>query len=121
MRLLFSPANPQQTTAGIWVVKLSASFRPFAVFQAGHHAPGDFFLGIPRVHPPDPVGAFNLDLIVDDIDPDGIVGRSFNHNAVPSGIFQLGGKAPAEVAVANHSIGYSMGPNPALRTVRSPA
>ena len=80
--------------------KAVACLRPFAVFQAGHHAPGDLFLGIPRVHTPDPIGAFNRDLIVDDIYPDGFVCRSFNHNAIPACEFELGREAAAEVAVA---------------------
>ena len=80
-------------------VVIIGKFGPLAMFHAGIDTPGDFLLRVPRVHAPDPIGAFDFDIVIDDIDPDGILGSAFDYDAVPTCKFQLGGETKAEVAV----------------------
>ena len=98
-------------------------FSPFAILEAGDDAPGNFLLRVPRVHAPDAVGGiFDLHLVVDDVDPYGFVGSSFDDDAVPAGKFQLRGEAAAEIAVAEPFNGVEpRARGPALRIGPEPA
>jgi hypothetical protein len=78
-----------------------SQFGPFSVLEVRDNAPGDFPLRIPRIHAPDAVcGVFNPDLIIHNIYVNRLFGSAFHNDAVPARVFQLRGKASAEIAVA---------------------
>ena len=120
--LVFSRRAAADNRGNLRGITVAGKFGPFTIFQAGDDAPGDFLLCVPGVHTPDPVGIFNLDLVVDDVDPYGLVGSTFNHNAVPSGKLQLGGETAAEIAVAEPFNGIKSGAQALhLASSRNPA
>ena len=108
--LVFSRRTAADDRRYLRGIAVLGQIRPFAIFQTGDDAPGDFFLRVPGVHSPDSLGAFDRHLVVDNVDPHRLTRSPFNDDAVPSGKLQLGGKAPAEVAVAEPFDGIQHGP-----------
>ena len=98
--LVFSRRTATDDSRNLGGIAVLGQIRPFAIFQTGDNAPGNFFLCVPGIHAPDSLGTFDRHLVVDNVDPYRLTGSPFNHDAVPSGKLQLGSKASTEVAVA---------------------
>jgi hypothetical protein len=106
MRLKFSPAGPTASTAGRWVLACPPGASVFSIDTVpilvgpvtGHRLPDDL-LAFPGGGAPQFQGLTlpDVHILVPDIDPDLTVRLSLDHDPVPPGKFEHGGKPAPEI------------------------